>query len=44
MFLHMSVEWSSFVRSSGKTIRGAPIPAPVTPWKAHADMKQKQKQ
>jgi DNA-directed RNA polymerase subunit D len=44
MFLHMSVEWSSFVRSSGKTVRGAPTPVPVTPWKAHGDMKQAQAQ
>ena len=43
MFLHMSVEWASFVRSSGALVKGAPPPKSVTPWKAHAEMKQKQK-
>jgi DNA-directed RNA polymerase subunit L/DNA-directed RNA polymerase alpha subunit len=43
MFLHMSVEWSSFIRSSGALVKGAPPPKSVTPWKAHAEMKQKQK-
>jgi DNA-directed RNA polymerase subunit L/DNA-directed RNA polymerase alpha subunit len=41
MFLNMSVEWASFARSSGANVKGAPIPGPVTPWKAHAAMKQK---
>lgn len=44
MFLNMSVEWASFLRSSGAFVKDAPMPGPVTPWKAHAAMKQKQKQ
>jgi DNA-directed RNA polymerase subunit L/DNA-directed RNA polymerase alpha subunit len=43
MYLRMSVEWATFVRSSGKIIQGAPTLAPVTPWKAHASMKEKQR-
>jgi DNA-directed RNA polymerase subunit L len=43
MFLNMSVEWASIVRSSGALVKGAPPPKSVTPWKAHAEMKQKQK-
>jgi DNA-directed RNA polymerase subunit L len=40
IFLNMSVEWASLVRISGKLVKGAPTTEPVTPWKAHAAMKQ----